>query len=177
MSSSGTRLPSVSYQPGFGLSFQVSRPIFQASSSTAPAERSTSPSEWMPSSASKRVRPEPHGPSSPMETMTISSSGRAVTFRQSSRSTLAWRGARGLGSALISVLADEASCSSADSSASVSAWALAASAMASARSALMSIGSEPRPPVRSTFSGALTAFARASLVERFSSSTAISAVE
>ena len=74
---------------GLGLSFHVSRPIFHASSSTAPADRSTCPSEWMPSSASKRVRPEPHGPSSPTDTMTISSSGRALTFCQSARSTLA----------------------------------------------------------------------------------------
>ena len=29
--------------------------MFHASSSTAPADRSTVPSEWMPSSASKRV--------------------------------------------------------------------------------------------------------------------------
>ena len=55
----GPRLPSVSYQPGFGLSAQVSRPMFHASSNTAPALRSTVPSEWMPSSAWARVRPGP----------------------------------------------------------------------------------------------------------------------
>ena len=45
----GHEVASVSYQPGFGLSAQVSRPMFHASSSTAPALRSTVPSEWMPS--------------------------------------------------------------------------------------------------------------------------------
>ena len=57
--------------------------------------------EWMPSSAWARVRPEPHGPSSPTETMTISSSGLAVTLVQSLRSTEACLVTIGVGSALI----------------------------------------------------------------------------
>ena len=73
------RLPSASIQPGSGESCHEMRPIFHASSSTPSALRSTVPSAAMPSSASRRVRPEPHVPSSPMETITTSSSGRAVT--------------------------------------------------------------------------------------------------
>ena len=110
--------------------------------------------------------------------MTISSSGLAVTFCQSARSTGACCGTCGLGSALM-LRPDAAVFAEVESSSDCCAEAAAfsASAIASARSALISIGALPSPPVRSTSSGCSTASARDSAVHRSSSFTAICSVE
>src|ERR1044072_5571822 len=63
---------SLSYQPGFGSSSHVIRPVVHASSRTPAADSSLS------SSISKRVRDEPYGPSSAPPTIPTTKGGGAT---------------------------------------------------------------------------------------------------
>ena len=164
MASSATSSPSASYQPAFGESCQVSRPMPQASSRTPAAVSSTSSPPLMPSSASRRVRPEPQVETSPVETMTTMSSRSVSTSPHSGAVGCVGVVAEGRAR----MVTAGASCGSG------AAWA--ARPAASSRRATRSTPS-PSPPVRSASTGAWAARSRTAGVHRATSSLAISWVD
>ena len=116
----------------------------------------------MPSSASRRVRPDPQVETSPVETMTTMSSRSASTSPQ--WGAVGWTGALGVGRA--------ATAAGSGSRPSASAPARAAARRRATRST-----SSPRPPVRSAVTGAAAASARTGAAHRPTSSPAISSVD